>query len=193
MSAKTRLVVAMVGGLLLHASGARGGENILELPHSVGDQLAPAPAVQPIPSASDAPPPSVPGSDAVLEPLMQPAPAPSLTVPRMIHKPRAGFLVTGVAIAIPAYLLQMLSTLAYSPTIQTYDQPCSYCAKAEALTLIPIVGPWLGAREAGTPHDPFPLLLGGIETAAVAMIVFGVVGHDVPAEPEQSKVSLALA
>jgi hypothetical protein len=201
MSAKTRLVVAVVGGLLLHASGARGGENILELPHSVGDQLAPALAVQPIPSASDAPPPSVPGSDAVLEPLMQPAPAsslkpapaPSLTVPRMTHKPRAGFLVTGVAIAIPAYLLQMLSTLAYSPTIQTYDQPCSYCAKAEALTLIPIVGPWLGAREAGTPHDPFPLLLGGIETAAVAMIVFGVVGHDVPAEPEQSKVSLALA
>jgi hypothetical protein len=85
----------------------------------------------------------------------------------------------------------VLSTLAYSPTIQTYDQPCSYCAKAEALTLIPIVGPWLGAREAGTPDDPFALILGGIEAAAVAMIVAGVVGHDVPAQPEQSKVSLA--
>ncbi len=185
MSVKTRIVVAMIGGLLLHASGARGAENV------PGDQPGLGSAGQPIPPSSDAPPPSVPGSHPVLEPLMQPAPAPSLTGPIMIHKPRAGFLVTGVAIAIPAYLLQMLSTLAYSPTIQTYDEPCSYCAKAQALTLIPIVGPWLGAREAGTPNDPFALILGGIEAAAVAMIVVGVVGHDVPAEPERSRVSLS--
>jgi hypothetical protein len=201
MSVKTGIVVAMVGGLLLHPSGARGAENVLESPHPIGDQPAPGSAGRPIPHSSDAPPASVPGFDPVLEPLMQPAPvpslteqpapAPSLTGPTMIHKPRSGFLVAGVAIALPAYLLQMLSTLAYSPTIQTYDEPCSYCAKAAALTLIPIVGPWLGAREAGTPNDPVALIFGGIEAAAVSMIIVGVVGHDVPAEPEQSKVSLA--
>jgi hypothetical protein len=201
MSARTGLVVAIVGGLLVHASGARGGKNILEPPHAIGDQPGLGSAVHPIPPSSDAPPASAPGSDPVLEPLMQPAPASPLTEqpapapspigPRMIHKPRTGFLVTGLAITLPAYLLQVLSTLAYSPTIQTYDEPCSYCEKAEALTLIPIVGPWLGAREAGTPDDKGALIFGGIEAAAVAMIIVGLVGHDVPEEPDGSKVSLA--
>ena len=85
----------------------------------------------------------------------------------------------------------MLGSLAYSPAIQTYDEPCSYCEKAAALTLIPIVGPWLGSREAGTPDDKSALIFGGIEAAAVAMLVVGLVGHDVPEEPEGSKVSLA--
>ena len=190
MSAKTGLVVAIVGGLLVYASGAHGGENILEPPHSIGDQPTPASAVQPIPPASDA----LPSLSPALGPKPAapvPAPAPSLTEPKMIHKARAGFLVTGVVIAVPAYLLQMLSTLAYSPTIQTYDEPCSYCAKAQALTLIPIVGPWLGSREAGTPDDKGALIFGGIEAAAVAMIIVGLVGHDVPEEPEGSKVSVA--
>lgn len=201
MGAKTGLVAAIVGGLLVHTSGARAGENVPQPQHAIGDQPAAAPAVQPIPPASGVPRASGPGPDPVLEPLMQPVPAPSpteqpasapsLTAPSMIHKPQTGLLVAGVAIAIPAYLLQMLATLAYSPTIQTYDQPCSYCAKAEALNLIPIVGPWLGAREAGTPGDPFPLILGGVEAAAAVMIVVGLVGHDVPAEPEPSKLSLA--
>lgn len=172
MSAKAGLVVAMVGALLVHASGARGGENILEPPHSVGGQPAPAPTVQPNPPASVAPPTSVPGLSPSLEPKPAAAPAPSLTEPKMIH-------------------LQMLSTLAYSPTIQTYDEPCGYCAKAAGLTLIPIVGPWLGSREAGTPDDKGALVFGGIEAAAVAMIIIGLVGHDVPEEPEGSKVSLA--
>ncbi len=194
MGVKTGLVVvAIVGGLLLHASGARAGENIVEPPHPVGDQSAPGPAVQSIPSGS-ATPTSVPGSSPALEPKLT-APVPALAVsptePKMIHEPRVGFLITGVVIAAPAYLLQILLTTAYSPTIQTYDEPCSYCAKAAALTLIPIVGPWLGSRAAGTPDDKGALVFGGIEAAAVAMIVIGLVGHDVPAEPEGSKVSLA--
>jgi hypothetical protein len=191
MSAKAGLVVVMVGGLLLHPSGACGGENILEPPHSVGDEPAPTPAVQPIPPASAVPPTSVPGLSPALEPKPAAPMVPAPTEPKMIHKPRAGLLVTGVVIAAPAYLLQMLLSLAYSPTIQTYDEPCSYCAKATALTLIPIVGPWLGSREAGTPDDKGALIFGGIEAAAAAMIIIGLVGHDVPEEREGSKGSLA--
>jgi len=160
MGAKTGLVLAIVGGLLVHTSGARAGENT----NPVLDAKPVAPGV---------------------------APALSLTEPRMVHAPRAGFLIAGVVVAVPAYLLQMLSSLAYSPTIQTYDQPCSYCAKAAALTLIPIVGPWLGSREAGTPDDEGALIFGGVEAAAVAMLIVGLVGHDVPQQPEEAKVSLA--
>lgn len=154
MRARTGLVVALIGGLLLHASGAHAGDGALEPPAAAGEQPAP-------------------------------------TIPRMVHKPRAGLVVAGAAIAIPAYLLQMLMTLGYSPTIQTYDQPCSYCARAQGLTLIPIVGPWLGARAAGTPDDKSLLVFGGVEAAAVAMLIVGLVGHDVPEEPEGSTVSLA--
>lgn len=193
MGAKTGLVVAILGGLVLHASGARAGENVVEPPHPVGDQSVPGPAVQPIPS-TPAGPTLVPGSGPAPEPnptVPVPALAVSPTEPRMIHEPRVGFLITGVVIAAPAYLLQILLTTAYSPTIQTYDEPCSYCAKAAALTLIPIVGPWLGSRAAGEPDDKGALIFGGIEAAALAMIIVGFVGHDVPADPEGSKVSLA--
>jgi hypothetical protein len=168
MGAKSGLVVAIVGGLLLHASGARADENIAE--------------------------PPVPGLRPALEPkpaAPAPTPALSLTEPRMVHKARAGFLITGLAIAAPAYLLQALLTLGYSPTIQTYDQPCSYCAKAQALSLIPIAGPWLASRAAGQPDGGGDLVFAGIEIAALTMIIVGLVGEDVPLEPEGSKVSLA--
>jgi hypothetical protein len=197
MSAKTGLVAALVGGLLLHASGARADDDALEPLQFGGDQPAAVPAaptVQPIPPASDAPPRPVPGLRPALEPQPAapvPAPSPVLTAPRMIHKPRPGLVLAGVAILIPAYVVQLLMPFGYSPTIQTYDQPCSYCEKAQALSLVPIVGPWLAAREAGTPNDTGMLLFGGVEAAAATMLIVGLIGHDVPEEPKASKVSLA--
>src|SRR5579863_3569376 len=127
MGARAGLVAIIVGGLLLHAYGARAGENVLEPPHSVTDQAQPPEAVRPIPSGSDAP-----NSVVDLSPL-EPAVSRPLTEPRTIHKVWTGLAIAGGAIVIPSYLLQMLMTLGYSPTIQTYDQPCSYCAKAQAL------------------------------------------------------------
>ena len=56
--------------------------------------------------------------------------------------------------------------------IQTYDAPCSYCAKAQGLTLIPILGPWLGARAAGRPTPGLPY-----GSPATARLIFR---HHVP-------------
>lgn len=120
-----------------------------------------------------------------------PAPPASTAAPTMVNRPYTGLAITGTAILIPTYLLQLLSTLAYSPTIQTYDEPCSYCAKAQALNLIPIAGPWLAAGEAGETDDRFALAIGAVEAGAVALLVIGLIGHDVPADPEGPKVSLA--
>ena len=122
----------------------------------------------------------------------QPAPAPpaSTAAPKMIHRPYVAVTMTGAAIFIPTYLLQLLSTLAYSPTIQTYDEPCSYCSKAQALNLIPIAGPWLAAGEAGETDNRFALAIGAVELGAAALIIIGLIGHDVPVAPEGAKVSL---
>lgn len=120
-----------------------------------------------------------------------PAAAASTTAPKTVNRPYTGLAITGTAILIPTYLLQLLSTLAYSPTIQTYDEPCSYCARAQSLNLIPIAGPWLAAGEAGETDERFALAIGAVEAGAAALLIIGLIGHDVPVEPDGPKVSLA--
>jgi hypothetical protein len=190
----------MLGALLLHASAANAREEIGP-PQAPGDQPAPGPTVEPIPPTSDAPTVSVPGSDPALEPLMRPAPAPaptrarapalSLPEPQMIHERRQGLEVAGAVIMIPAYLLQMV--LSFGVTLSGIDgAPPGNYGQAGLLTLIPVLGPWLGPSSVGEPL-PFQWALawGGIEAAALAMIIAGEVGHDVPRESEGSKVSFA--
>src|SRR5579871_355062 len=191
MSLRTGLVTAFVGGLLLQASGARGGENALESPRPGVDQPAAVPSVQPIHSGW--------GSDPALEPLMQPTPTPSSVPapplassgPTMIHQRRPGLVVAGAAILVPVYALQML--LSFGVTLSGIDgAPPGNYGQAGLLTLIPILGPWLGPSSVGEPLDTrLVLAWGGIEAAAIAMIIAGEVGHDVPQGSDGSKVSLA--
>jgi hypothetical protein len=166
----------MLGALLLHATGAIASE----------ETTAP------------------PQSDPVVEPLMQPSPPPaplpapppppaalSLSEPKMIHERRPGLVVAGAAILLPTYLLQPL--LAFGVTLSGIDgAPPGNYGQAGLLTLIPIIGPWVGPSSVGEPLDArLTVAWCGLELAAVAMIIAGEIGHDVPREPAESKVSLA--
>ena len=64
--------------------------------------------------------------------------------------------------------------------------------QAGLLTLIPIVGPWPGPSEINEPI-PFEWALAwsAIEVGALAMLIAGIVGHDVLRQPAARKVSLA--
>jgi hypothetical protein len=196
VSSKTPLpVIAMLGALFLHASSAHAGEDLVAPSHDPGDRSSPAPAVERIPPASDAPRKSVPGSGYAPEPKsmapVSPVPALSLTEPKMVNKPRTGFLVAGLATFLPAYLLQAVA--AFGVAMSGIDGLPGYnYGEAGLLTLIPIVGPWLGPSSVGESL-PFQWTLawGAIEAAGVAMFVTGIVGHDVPEEPAAPKVSLA--
>ena len=188
----------MLAALLLHASGAQARQDVAELPHPDSDQPAPAPAVEPIPLVSHAPQVSVPGPGRMVEPIpMIPArPAPPLTLaePKIVHRPRIGLIVAGGSIFLTAYLLQLV--LAFGVALSGIDSGTdgsqNNSGTGGLLTLIPIVGPWLGPREVGDPlRYELVVAWGAIEAAALAMLIAGVVGHDVIRQPAARKVSLA--
>jgi hypothetical protein len=186
----------MLAALLLHASGAHARQDVVDLPRPAGDQPAPAaaPAVEPIPLVSDAPQVSVPGSGPAIEPMptipASPVPALSRTEPKIVHRPRVGLIVAGGSIFVSAYILQMV--LAFGVALSGIDGPPNNSGTGALLTLIPIVGPWLGPREIHEPLAPqWVLAWGLIEAGALAMVIAGIVGHDVVKEPAARKVSLA--
>jgi hypothetical protein len=185
----------MLGALLLHASGAHARQDVVELPQPPGDQPAPAPAVEPVPLVSDAPQVVVPDAGGTVKPLpMIPASpvAPlSLTAPRMVHRPRIGLIVAGGSIFLTAYFLQAVA--AFGVAMSGIDgDPTKNYGEAGLLTLIPIVGPWLGPNSVDEPL-PFTWVLawGAIEVGALALVIAGIVGHDVLKQPAVRKVSLA--
>jgi hypothetical protein len=171
VSSKTPLpVIAMLGALFLHAAGAHAGETLIAPLHDPGDRSGPAPK-------SAAP--------------VSPVPALSLTEPKMVNKPRTGFLVAGLTTFLPAYLLQ--AVLAFGVAMSGIDGLPGYnYGEAGLLTLIPIIGPWVGPSSVGEPLSfQWALAWGAIEAAGMAMFITGIVGHDVREEPAAPKLSLA--
>jgi hypothetical protein len=107
---------------------------------------------------------------------------------QMIHESRSGFVLAGSLTLYPAYLVQLLA--AAGASLGSTDSSCSYCSKQAALLLIPVGGPLL-ATEADPQHKQSSLapalIWGGIEAAGAAMLIVGLVGHDVPQEPRPGR------
>jgi hypothetical protein len=112
----------------------------------------------------------------------------------MIHKRRDGLLIAGGIMIVPAYLLQVVA--AAGTSLSGTFSGCPSCYKKQGdLLLIPIAGPWLANRAApqqergsSTPY----LIWGGLEAAGLAMVLVGLIGHDVPQEPIPQGPSLTL-
>lgn len=68
------------------------------------------------------------------------------------------------------------------------EGPCKTC-KALALSLdIPVAGPLIAYTQAPPNDRPWQLLVltgvwSGVQTAGLAMLLVGLIGHDVPREP----------
>ena len=149
------LVAAIIGALVLNASAARAQAMAPEGPPS----------------------PALPGATPQ-------APAPA--GPKTIHRKRDGFVLAGGLMLVPAYVVQVVAAAGIS--LSNTDSNCSSCySKETKLLLIPIAGPWLANRAAPQQEQgaSWPYLLwGGLEAAGVAMILIGLVGEDVPQDPQ---------
>ena len=95
---------------------------------------------------------------------------------------------------VPAYLLQVVA--AAGTSLSATFSTCNSCYSTEAkLLLIPIAGPWLANR--ATPQQeqgsstPY-LIWGGLEAAGLALVLVGLIGHDVPQEPIPQGPNLTL-
>jgi hypothetical protein len=103
----------------------------------------------------------------------------SLGQPRTIHRPRIGLLVAGTIVFGLVYGITLMAAIISWDGV---DGPCSDCHSQSLLWSIPIAGPW--AANSSAPPDErvstwFVAAWSGLEAASIAMIIAGVIGHDV--------------
>jgi hypothetical protein len=159
---------------------------------------APAPAVTPIggPHAQVIEPLQANALPATLS-AAKTSPALPLAQPPMIHQPYLGWSLAGRLVFGISYGLAVIPGLIYalvpSPPANSIsnDVACdSTCKSQGALLLVPVAGPLLGI------DNKVGLLWSGIQAAGLAMLIVGLVGHDVPQtqlsieSPTPSKVSV---
>jgi hypothetical protein len=61
---------------------------------------------------------------------------------------------------------------------------CVACGTTSALFAIPVAGPWVAEASSPRPSAIWPWAAwSGVEAAGLALLIVGLVGHDVPVEP----------
>ena len=116
-------------------------------------------------------------------------PAPPPAEPPMIHQQYLGWFVAGRLVFGISYGLAVIPGAIYAlvpsppPNSISSDVACdSACKSQGALLLIPVVGPLFAIG------GKVGLVWSGVQTAGLAMLLVGLVGHDVP-QPRPSKES----
>ncbi len=83
------------------------------------------------------------------------------------------------------YALQLLAALAVAVS-GTDSGGCSSCSNQAGILLIPILGPVVVSLDPpgqGAGSLAIGFTLGGLELAGAAMLIVGLIGHDVPQAP----------
>jgi hypothetical protein len=118
-------------------------------------------------------------------------PALSREEPHMIHERRSGLVFAGELAFGLSYTLAVLVSVnlwGRDYGVDPEEGPCRTC-KALALSLdIPVAGPLIAYTQAPPGDRPWQLLLvtgvwSAVQAAGAAMLVVGLIGHDVPQEP----------
>ncbi len=150
--------------------------------------LRPAHAEEaPAPSAESAAPPAgtaAPPPEAATPALTPAWPPPGYEPPQitMVHRRRSGLIVAGgVTFGVSWGLMAFVSYI----LLTSSDSGCSpTCRESAKLILIPFVGPYLGdAHSSEGRVNPIAIGWGIVELVGATLLVFGFVGHDVPAKP----------
>ena len=139
--------------------------------------------------------PPRPSAPLLIEPLPDtalPSPAtapptapPIATQPQMYHRPYAALVTAGEITFYTSYVLAVVTGVLVAITGGGVDGPPCHCNSQIELWAVPVAGPMLGTAFA-TPGEsvtiwPFAVW-SGVEAVGAAMLMIGLVGHDVPVE-----------
>jgi hypothetical protein len=112
-------------------------------------------------------------------PLAEPEP-PSPLMPRWVHRRRPGLIIAGAATYGASYAAAVL--LGLGTVGAGAAEECDDCRSRAAVTIIPVAGPllaWKTAPEYNRGSVYFWAAWSGVQVAGLAMLVVGVIGHDV--------------
>ena len=196
MSTRTRVpVVAVIAALVLNASAAHGQAGAAISPSSSDEpqESVPKPTPEPelkpvVPDKSwkAVDPDSPPAGAEPPAPNPEELPTPKLAAPRMIHEQRGGFVTAGGIVFGATYGLQLLAAFALAVGGSADGGGCSSCSNGAGILLIPILGPVVVSLDPpgqGAGSLAIGFTLGGLELAGAAMLIVGLIGHDVPQAP----------
>jgi len=196
MCKRTRVpVAAIIGALVLNSSAAHGQSGAPDLPASSeapqGSVPEPEPRPELKPVVPDAnwqavDPDSLPAGAEPPEPDPEELPTRKLAAPRMIHEPRGGFVTAGGIVFGTTYGLQLLAAFAIAVAGSAEGGGCSSCSNGAGIMLIPFLGPvvvWLDPPGQGSASLAIGFTFSGLELAGAAMLIVGLIGHDVPQAP----------
>jgi hypothetical protein len=117
---------------------------------------------------------------AAARPAVEPLPGPA--EPNRVHRPRLAPLITGAVAFGVSYGLAVFAAWAY--TVVSIDGPED--GSQPWRLLVPLAGPVLAASEddSGTSRDfgwAAAIAWSVVQVAGTALLIYGAVGHDVPA------------
>ena len=105
--------------------------------------------------------------------------------PQVVHRKRTDLLINGSLVFglawLPAAMISMVGGGGCD------DQSCR---TRMVLLAVPVLGPMQVGGEQSSEHKALFVLWGLIQAGGIAMIVAGLIGHDVPVETNQSTVAI---
>jgi hypothetical protein len=177
--AQRRVFSALVAAFMLLASSrfARAQEATGSVTPLDGSETT---VVEPL--SEVAPPEAEPPADTLLDLSRQ--------EPQTIHEQRPGLKLAGELTFGLSYAVALIGSFVASVGGPSDPEsgPCSTCNIVAVSLAIPVAGPLIAYTQVQKGGNPGPLLLfagvwSGVEAAGFAMIVAGLIGHDVPEEP----------
>jgi hypothetical protein len=142
---------------------------------------------------TEAPEIEVPAVPRRAAPRAEPEPPLPPLMPRTVHRPRIGLIVAGAVTYAASYgaaLFLGLATVGAGAA-----EPCDDCGSRAAVTVIPVAGPllaWKTAPERDRGSAFWWAAWSGVQVAGLAMLVAGLVGHDVEWRPHNGRPAVSL-
>jgi hypothetical protein len=179
VSVAVKRTVAALVAVALVASTSIARAETMQRPAAPAEASEPVPVIEPLPTKAL---PAAP-------PRPQPPPALPPAQPQMIHQRYAvpavaGRVVFGISYGF-AFIVGVINALTPSLPANSIssDVACdSTCKEEGALLLVPVAGPLLSTELSpqNATGTKVALIWSGVEAAGLAMIIVGLIGHDVP-------------
>jgi len=105
--------------------------------------------------------------------------------PQVVHRKRAGLAIAGAVV----FVVSWVPALAITATTRDSCDSQS-CRDGLLLLSIPVFGPLRLAGHETSQHDALYVLWGLVQAGGIAMLVAGLIGHDVSADTNKSRVAI---
>jgi hypothetical protein len=105
--------------------------------------------------------------------------------PQVVHRKRAGLVIAGSLVFVASWVPALAITATGRDSCDSQS-----CRNGHLVLSIPVLGPLYAAGHETSEHDALYVLWGLVQAGGIAMLVAGLIGHDVSADTNKSRVAI---